>query len=279
MPMQDRAAADVLDFSVVDESADWIVVNKPAPLQIHPSKPHGPPTLWHGLRALLAYDLANGAALSIINRLDRETSGLVLIAKNPATARAINKAMMRREIRKEYAALVTGWPEADQWTTDAPILRRGDVEDSPVYLMQKVHPDGAPCLTHFRVLQRLIHPTSAGDRFALVSALPHTGRMHQIRVHLHHHGHPVVGDKLYGPDPQWYLRQIDHGWTAPSEAALLLRRHALHSVKLGLTLPDQPPLDWQAPLPAEWAPFLVAPSACAMPAVSSAGLFCPYLVP
>src|SRR5688572_22298487 len=124
--MPDRASADVLDFSVVDESADWIVVNKPAPLQIHPSKPNGPPTLWHGLRALLAYDLANGGSLSIINRLDRETSGLVLIAKHPAAARAINKAMMRREIRKEYAALVTGWPEADEWTMAAPILRRGE---------------------------------------------------------------------------------------------------------------------------------------------------------
>jgi 23S rRNA pseudouridine1911/1915/1917 synthase len=254
--MPDRASADVLDFAVIDESADWIVVNKPAPLQIHPSKPGGPPTLWHGLRALLAYDLANGASLSIINRLDRETSGLVLIAKNPATARAINKAMMRREIRKEYTALVTGWPDKDEWTVDAPILRRGDVEESPIYLMQKVHRNGVPCLTHFRVLRRVSHPTPAGDRFALVAAIPHTGRMHQIRVHLHHSGCPVVGDKLYGPDPQWYLRQISQGWTAEAEAFLLLPRHALHSSRLGLTLPDQVPLEWQAPLPPEWQPFL-----------------------
>ena len=254
--MDSRAAADVFDFSVVDESADWIVVNKPAPLQIHPSKPGGPPTLWHGLRELLAYDLANGASLSIINRLDRETSGLVLIAKNPATARAINKAMMRREIRKEYAALVSGWPDTDAWTVDAPILRRGDVEASPIYLMQKVHPDGVPCLTHFRVLQRLRYPTTAGDRFALVAAVPHTGRMHQIRVHLHHSGYPVVGDKLYGPDPQWYLRQILDGWTNGAEAALLLPRQALHSAKLGLTLTDQLPLGWEAPLPPVWNPFL-----------------------
>lgn len=252
--MEPRAANDVLDFSVVDESADWIVVNKPAPLQIHPSKPGGPFTLWHGLRALLAYDLANGATLSIINRLDRETSGLVLIAKHSAAARAISKAMMRREIRKEYVALVTGWPVQDAWTVEAPILRRGDVEDSPIYLMQKVHPDGAPCLTHFRVLRRLQRAT--GDRFALVAAVPHTGRMHQIRVHLHHSGHSVVGDKLYGPDPQWYLRQIQHGWTRQAEAALLLPRQALHSARLGLSLPDQPPLDWEAPPPPEWDPFL-----------------------
>lgn len=260
---------DILDFTVVDESADWIVVDKPAPLQIHPSKPGGPPTLWHGLRALLVYDLANGAALSIINRLDRETSGLVLIAKNPATARAVNKAMMRREIRKEYAALVTGWPEADAWTTEAPILRRGDVEESPIYLMQKVHPDGVPCVTHFRVLQRFTAQTTAGDRFALVAAVPHTGRMHQIRVHLHHEGFPVVGDKLYGPDPNWYLEQIRQGWTPEAAAALLFPRQALHSAMLGLTLPNQEPMLWRAPLPAEWLtrfPMLRTPSGESVPA-------------
>jgi 23S rRNA pseudouridine1911/1915/1917 synthase len=254
--MESRASADVFDFSVVDESEDWIVVNKPAPLQIHPSKPGGPSTLWHGLRELLVYDLANGAALSIINRLDRETSGLVLIAKNPATARAFNKSMMRREISKEYTALVSGWPDEDAWSVEAPILRRGDVEDSPIYLMQKVHPDGVPSLTRFRVLRRLSCQTSAGGRFALVSAVPHTGRMHQIRVHLHHSGYPVVGDKLYGPDSRWYLRQITDGWTPEAQRALLLPRQALHSSKLGITPPDHPPLQWEAPLPAEWADFV-----------------------
>lgn len=251
-PVLRRSGNDVLDFSVIDESPDWIVVNKPAPLQIHPSKPGGPPTLWHGLRALLVYDIANGAALSIINRLDRETSGLVLIAKNAAAARSFNKAMMRREVRKEYVALVHGWPEADEWTVEAPLLRRGDVEPSPVYLMQAVHEDGAPSLTRFRVLRRFERATTAGNRFALVEAKPETGRMHQIRVHLQHSGHSVVGDKLYGPDPQWYLRQIEHGWTPESAFALLLPRHALHSARFGISLPDGPPREWVSPPPPEW---------------------------
>lgn len=259
--MDSRAAADVFDFEVVDESPDWIVVNKPAPLQIHPSKPGGPPTLWHGLRELLAYDLANGSALSIINRLDRETSGLVLVAKNPAAARHFNKAMMRREFRKEYAALVTGWPDQDEWMVEAPILRRGDVEESPVYLMQQVHADGMPCLTQFRVLERITCPTTAGDRFTLITALPHTGRMHQIRVHLQYSGYAVVGDKLYGPDPQWYLRQISEGWTPAAAAALLLPRQALHSAKLGLSLTDHQSLQWEAPLPREWQPLLASGAA------------------
>lgn len=250
-----RAVSDIFDFSVIDESPDWIVVNKPAPLQIHPSKPGGPPTLWHGLRELLAYDIANGAALSIINRLDRETSGLVLIAKNAAAARSFNKSMMRREVCKEYTALVHGWPDQDAWTVDAPILRRGEVEESPVYLMQAVHPDGAPSLTKFRVLHRWETGQPQPSRFALVAAVPETGRMHQIRVHLQHAGHSVVGDKLYGPGPEWYLHQIDHGWTPEAAAVLLLPRHALHSTRLGITLPDGTPQQWECPPPAEWTAF------------------------
>ncbi|MES2708203.1 MAG: RNA pseudouridine synthase [Verrucomicrobiota bacterium] len=253
-----RADSDVLDFSVIDESPDWIVVNKPAPLQIHPSKPGGPPTLWHGLRALLVYDLANGAALSIINRLDRETSGLVLIAKNAAAARSFNKSMMRREVRKEYTALVHGWPERDEWTVDAPLLRRGDVEESPVYLMQAVHPDGAPSVTRFRVLRRWENSGPGPARFALVAAVPETGRMHQIRVHLQHSGHSVVGDKLYGPGPQWYLRQIEHGWTPEAAAVLLLPRHALHSTRFGLPLPDGTDHEWESPPPPGWNGFCPA---------------------
>ena len=97
-----RAILNNPDFAVVDETSDYIVVDKPAHLLVHPSKPGNPPTLLDGLRHLLAYDIANGARLSIINRLDRETSGLVLIAKNPETARHFGIAMQDRRIHKEY---------------------------------------------------------------------------------------------------------------------------------------------------------------------------------
>lgn len=263
-----RTYSDVFDFTVIDEREDWIVVDKPAPLQVHPSKPGGPPTLWHGLRLLLAYDLANGATLSIVNRLDRETSGLVLVAKNKRAAREFNKAMLRREVVKEYRVIVAGWPPEDGWTVDAPILRRGEVEESPIYLMQKVHPAGAEARTDFRVLRRFERP--GGGRFALLAAFLHTGRMHQIRVHASHSGFPVVGDKLYGPDERWYLRQIERGWTPEARAALLLPRHALHSCRLGVTVKTEPERDdngggsaenrryyeWFAPLPADMAGFM-----------------------
>lgn len=251
-----RQWVDVCDFTVISETADWIAVNKPAPLQVHPSRPDGGPTLWHGLRELLRFEIANGATLSIINRLDRDTSGVVLVAKHKAAARMLHKAMMRREVGKEYRAIVTGWPEADHFTVDAPILRRGEVTASPIYLLQQVHPDGAASRTDFTVLQRFHKATTSGDRFALVAARPHTGRMHQIRVHLAHAGHPVVGDKLYGPSPEWYLRQIEHGWTPEAAAALLLPRQALHSCRLSVTAEDGSPLEWLAPLPRDMADFL-----------------------
>ncbi len=98
-------------FRVVAETEDYLVVDKPAFLLIHPSKPDGTPTLWAALRELLAFELVNGGQVSIVNRLDRETSGLVLIAKNAATARRFGLAMERRLIEKEYLAIVHGWPE------------------------------------------------------------------------------------------------------------------------------------------------------------------------
>ena len=182
--MTPRPFSDTCDFSVLDETADWIVVDKPAPLQVHPSRPDGGPTLWHGLRELLRYELENGGSLSIINRLDRDTSGIVLVAKHKAAARILHKAMMRREVAKEYRAIVWGWPESDAFTVEQPILRRSDVEESPIFNLQQIHPEGAPARTEFQVLERFEKATTSGTRFSLVAARPFTGRMHQIRVHL-----------------------------------------------------------------------------------------------
>lgn len=223
-------------FTVIDESPDWIIVDKPAHLLCHPTNPDNPPTLLDGLQGLLAFDLANGAALSIMTRLDRDTSGLVLVAKHPSTARHFGKAMERGDLRKEYLALVHGWPEADAWTVDAPILRKGTVAESPIWLKQIVHPAGKPCLTRFAVRERRIHRHEgrAELRFALVRCFPETGRMHQIRVHLAHSGHPIIGDKLYGPDESCYLDFIETGWTEDLENRLLLNRHALHAHRLEL---------------------------------------------
>jgi 23S rRNA pseudouridine1911/1915/1917 synthase len=220
---------------IVAESAEWIVIDKPPLLQIHPSKPSDEATMWHLLRNLLAFEIANGGQVSIINRLDRETSGLML--------------MENRRISKQYDAIVTGWPENDEFSVDAPLTRQGIHGPSAIYLKQMVHPAGAAAVTRFRVLRRI----ERGGRFAVVRAFPETGRMHQIRVHLAHAGHAIVGDKIYGPSEQHYLTFIETGWTPALADSLLLRRHALHSAVL--EAPDDG-LRWEAPLAPDLQAFL-----------------------
>jgi 23S rRNA pseudouridine1911/1915/1917 synthase len=252
-------AQTIRTFRVIDESADWIVVEKPPFLQAHPSKPDGSFTLWHGLRELLAFEMANGGQVSIINRLDRETSGLMLVCKTAAAARKFSRLMEQRRIHKEYLALVWGWPERDEYAIDAPIARQGERAPSRIWLKQAVHPAGAPSQTRVRVEQRFVRETSNGLRFSLVRAFPETGRMHQIRVHLAHIGHPVVGDKIYGPDERHYLEFIETGWTPALERALLLPRHALHSSKLHATDGAGGEWLWETGLPGDLAGWMHGP--------------------
>ena len=248
--MDDRA------FNVVNETDDWIVVDKPPFLLIHPKKPGGPKTLWDGLRGLLAFELANGGQVSIVNRLDRETSGLVLVCKTAAAARRFHTAMARRAVKKEYLAIVGGWPERDEFTVCAPILRQGERLPTAIYLKRCVHPEGAEAVTRFRVEKRFEKETGAGDRFALVRAFPETGRTHQIRIHLAHAGHAIIGDKIYGPDERCYLEFIETGWTQSLENRLLLPRHALHSTRLCVETEEDGALEWNAPLARDLAAWM-----------------------
>ena len=187
----------VVNFRVIDESDDWIVVDKPAPLIVHPANRKPEPTLLGGIEHLLAYEIQNGACPAIVNRLDRDTSGVVLVAKHTAAARELGMIFQRREAVKEYSAIVIGWPDEDEWECAAPILRAGEIGPSPIWVRQIVHPSGRDCRTRFRVEQRFERKEG---RFALVRCFPATGRMHQIRVHLAHCGHPILGDKLYSGD-------------------------------------------------------------------------------
>jgi 23S rRNA pseudouridine1911/1915/1917 synthase len=241
-----------VNFAVLGETEELLVLDKPAGLLVHPTKPGGPPTLWDGLRELLAYEIVNGGQVSLINRLDRETSGVVLVCKTAAAARKCAMAMERGLIRKEYLALVFGWPAEDAFEIDAPILRLGEVAESRVWLKRAVHPGGAASLTRFRVEKRLTRPN--GARFALVHASPVTGRTHQIRVHLAHAGHPVIGDKLYVDDAH-YLDFIERGWTTEMQVALWLDRHALHSRMLEVCFEGEDHR-WMAPMPRDFIELL-----------------------
>jgi 23S rRNA pseudouridine1911/1915/1917 synthase len=206
-----------------------------------------------------------------VNRLDRETSGLVLVAKTSSTARRFGLLMQQCRLRKEYLAIVWGWPDWDNKVVDAPLDRQGKHQQSAIWLKQMIHPAGAPAQTELRVEQRFVRPgarpsqASSGralptDKFSLVRAIPRTGRTHQIRVHLASVSHPIVGDKIYGPDEQLYLLFIQTGWTAQLQQQLLLPRHALHSAKLAI----DGEREWNSALPVDLAEFcsgglLVAP--------------------
>src|SRR5436189_3093082 len=113
------------EFKIVDETDDYVVVDKPPFLLAHPTKPNGPTTLWKELRELLAFEIANGGQVSIVNRLDRETSGLVLVAKTSAAARRFGLLMQARRLHKEYLAIVWGWPDWEMKIVDAPMDRQG----------------------------------------------------------------------------------------------------------------------------------------------------------
>jgi 23S rRNA pseudouridine1911/1915/1917 synthase len=206
-----------------------------------------------------------------VNRLDRETSGLVLVAKTSPAARRFGLLMQQCRLRKEYLAIVWGWPQWDTKVVDAPLDRQGKHQQSAIWLKQMIHPAGAPAQTELRVEQRFVMPgappsrASLGralptDKFSLVRAIPRTGRTHQIRVHLASVGHPIVGDKIYGPDEQLYLLFIETGWTPQLQQQLLLPRHALHSAKLAIAGERE----WNSALSVDLAEFcngglLVAP--------------------
>ena len=242
------------DFSIVAERADFLVVQKPPFLLVHPTKPSSVRTLWGELRQLLAFEIANGGQVSIVNRLDRETSGLVLVAKNAAAARRFGLLMQEQRIAKEYLAIVWGWPEWETRSVAAPLARQGVHVPSPIWLKQMIHPLGTPARTDFRVEERFTRGANA-ERFAVIRAFPKTGRTHQIRVHLASLGHSIVGDKIYGPDEKLYLEFIETGWTSNLERQLLLPRHALHSAALEIEGGER----WTSALPADLASFLCHP--------------------
>ncbi|HMO64079.1 MAG TPA: RluA family pseudouridine synthase [Verrucomicrobiota bacterium] len=216
---------------VLHEDDDLLVVHKPAGLVCHSTKGDARSSLISRLR------LHRGGGFgALVNRLDRETSGVTLAAKSPGAAGELGRLMAARAITKDYLALVHGQPAWDALTVEAPL---GRDEASAVAVKDRVRPDGAAAETRFSVQQRGMR---GGRPFALVAARPLTGRKHQIRLHLAHAGHPVVGDKLYGHDPGCYLRLVRGELTAADRAALLLENHALHAARLAFTWRGR---DWE----------------------------------
>jgi 23S rRNA pseudouridine1911/1915/1917 synthase len=230
-------------LDILFESDRLLVVDKPAGLVCHPTK--------HGERSSLIgrvrLHLGHGEG-RLVNRLDRETSGIVVLAKGADVASELGRLFVTGRVDKTYLAIVHGHLPRERLTIDAPI---GSDDGSPVAIKGCVRTDGAHAETGVRRLRAIVHEAQP---FSLVEASPRTGRKHQIRIHLAHVGHPIVGDKLYGSDEQRYLRLIANTLTAEDWRALHLRHHALHAARVSFTWRDRE-WAWQAPAPAEFRGF------------------------
>jgi 23S rRNA pseudouridine1911/1915/1917 synthase len=209
---------------IVKEHPQFLIVDKPAGWLVHPTRPDGTFTLIDWLRTQYP-----GEFLSLVSRLDRETSGLLLVGRGKENASLLGKMQQRREIHKTYLAIVHGRPP-ESGIIDAPLDRLGKHQPSQIYIRQAVVPGTYPALTEFKTLGTRAHPDHG--EISMVEASPKTGRLHQIRAHFDHLGFPVLNDKIYGKDDQYFINYIDKALNKKHETA----RHCLHSLKIEFTM-------------------------------------------
>lgn len=241
-PQETRAVIsepEPISLEVVFEDAELLVVDKPAGLVVHPGAGNLRGTLMNGLLHRHP-QLAELPRAGIVHRLDKETSGLLLVAKTLQSHTALVRLMSERAISRHYEAICTGVLTGGG-TIDAPIGRH------PVdRLKMSVRQSGKPAVTHYRVLRRFAAHT-------YISVRLESGRTHQIRVHLAHRGHPLLGDPVYGG-----RLAIPAGASDTLQQALRnFRRQALHAARLEFTYREMP-MKFEAPLPADFQELLAA---------------------
>jgi 23S rRNA pseudouridine1911/1915/1917 synthase len=227
--------------------ASIIVFDKPAGLPIHPSARYHLGTLLGRVAEIYGKDFQADPA----HRLDRETSGIVVCARDTETSRRLMRLFAGREVHKEYLAVVEGAPAEKEFSVDAPISEGTEL----IRIAVKIDfENGKPARTRFRVLERFERD---GATFALVHCFPETGRQHQIRIHLQRAGFPLVGDKMYGPDSGYFDRFSKHCLEEEAWARLRLPRHALHAARIAFPHPTHgKELVVEAPLPVDLKDFI-----------------------
>ncbi len=229
-------------FGILAEDEHFLAIDKPAGLPMHTTA-----KFWKNTLVALLRERYPTVRLQICHRIDRETSGVLLIARTPEAASFLKRAFAQRLVKKTYLALVHGVPAASAGTIDAPMR----LLDTRTHIKMGVEPDGLPAVTRYVVLE-------AFKNHALVEAAPETGRQHQIRVHLAHIGHPIVGDKLYQAGEQAFMDYCDGGLTDELLALFDgLPRHALHAARLIFPHPvSRQPITVESPLPEDLVAYL-----------------------
>lgn len=226
--------AEAMDLAVLFEDSDMIVIDKPAGLVVHPAPGHDAGTL---VNALLHHcrdltGIGGERRPGIVHRLDKDTSGILVVAKNDAALHALQRQFKEREVHKAYAALVWGKLKRESGTIDAPISRHTHHRTRMAVVQER----GRRAVTHWNLVE-------AFEDVCWVRLRIETGRTHQIRVHMAHMGHPIVGDAVYGGVRKRHAVRAD--------------RQMLHAEVLRIAHPGTgEPLLFEAPLPADFRALL-----------------------
>jgi 23S rRNA pseudouridine1911/1915/1917 synthase len=249
-----RAMAEEIPLDIVYEDDDLAIINKPAGMMVHAGAGATEDQLNRGtlVNALLNYfstlsSVGGEMRPGIVHRLDKETSGLIVVAKNDEAHRKLAAQFARREVKKTYIALVHGWMKKDRGTISAAISR----DRVRRTRMTTRGTGGRDAVSHYSLLRRL---DTAFGKFTLVEVKIDTGRTHQIRVHMASMGHPVVGDALYGAAREMRARR---GRATDEGAAISLARNFLHAARLELAHPRTgKQIALESPLPEPLRAFL-----------------------
>lgn len=234
--------AEPIPLAIVYEDADLCVLDKAAGMVVHPAPGHHGSTLVNALLAHCPESLSGIGGVrrpGIVHRLDKDTSGLMVVAKNDETHQGLCAQFANRSLSRSYWAFVWGAPHPAEGTIHGPIGRSPQNRQK----MAVTSKGGRPAATHYRVLKRYASKKDASQRIAMVQCTLETGRTHQIRVHMAHMGNSLVGDPLYGRTPK-------HARAAFDAAVLSFPRQALHAFQLTFVHPrTQETLTFEAPLP------------------------------